>query len=193
MLARFLLPLLLVASPFARTLAQSNMSDMKGFRAEFIGMFDQESKKVVQLLDAIPDEKFSWRPAEGVRSVSEVYVHIAGANKMFPAIIKGEEVDFDALMSMEKKVTTKADARDMLVKSISGVKEMVSSMSDADLEKSVTIQFIPLTTTARGVLLMLYGHLGEHLGQSIAYARMNGITPPWTAAEQQQQQGNSGY
>ena len=191
MFPRAVFLLLFILTPFLQSSAQEEMSDMKGFRAEFLGMFNEESNKVLQLLDAMPADKFSWRPQEGVRSVGEVYAHIAGTNLMFPSLIAGDKVDFQALMGKEKELTDKAAVREYLAKSIDDVKIRVKSMSDADLEKPVTIEFIPLTTTARGVLMMMYGHLGEHLGQSIAYARMNAITPPWTAAQQAQE--NTGY
>ncbi len=158
-------------------------AEVKGFRGEFLGMFEHESGKVMQLANAMPEDKYSWRPGEGVRSVAEVYMHIAGANIMLPAMITGEKIDFNALMAREKEVTSKADIAKELAMSIENVKKIATNMSDADLEKSVTIPFIPLTTTARGVLMMIMSHVSEHLGQSIAYSRTVGVTPPWTAAQ----------
>jgi len=154
---------------------------LKGFRGEFMGMFEHEAGKVVQLAGAVPDDKYSWRPAEGVRSISEVYMHVAGANILLPAMISGEKADFEALTAREKKVTDKKEVIAELTTSIENVKKLVLSMSDEDLEKSVTIPFIPMTTTARGILMMIMSHVSEHLGQSIAYARTNNIVPPWTA------------
>lgn len=193
MTARLILTILFGALPVFQALAQDGMTDMTGFRAEFTGMFSHEADKVLQLFDAMPDETFSWRPSEGVRSVSEVYMHIGVTNVFLPSLINGEKVDVGALMAKEKEVTTKADVRDFLEKSFKNVKKTVAAMSDADLEKSVTIEFIPLTTSARGVMILIFGHLSEHLGQSIAYARSNNITPPWTAAQQQKQQEDGGY
>ena len=180
-LPRFLLfvALLLASHP----LYAQDASAPTGFRGEFLGLFEMEAGKIAQLASAVPEDKYSWRPAEGVRSVAEVYMHIAGANEMFASMISGEEIDLKAVMAKEKSTTAKADIEKHLAASIEKVKETVKKMSDADLEKSVTISFIPLTTSARGVLLIVMSHVSEHLGQSIAYARSNNITPPWTAKE----------
>ena len=164
-----------------------------GFRAEFLGMFNYEADRVMQLANAIPEEKYSWRPGEGVRSISEVYMHIAGTNVIFPALIAGENVDFKALMAKEKSVTSKADVTKELAMSVENVKKLVNGMSDADLEKSVTIPFIPMTTTARGVIMLIMSHISEHLGQSIAYSRSVGVVPPWTAAEKAKEGSGEGY
>jgi len=43
--------------------------------------------------------------------------------------------------------------------------------------------FFGQKTTRRGILIWLDTHMGEHLGQAIAYARMNGIAPPWSAGQ----------
>ncbi|MDH4070159.1 MAG: DinB family protein [Ignavibacteria bacterium] len=193
MAARMIFTVLLTALPVLQAIAQDGKADMTGFRAEFNGMFSHEAEKVLQLLDAMPDEKFSWRPSEGVRSVGETYMHIAVTNVFLPSLISGEMVDVEGLMKKEKEVTSKADVREYLEKSFKNVKKTVASMTDADLEKSVTIEFIPLTTTARGVMMLIYGHLSEHLGQSIAYARMNNVVPPWTAAQQEKQKEEGNY
>jgi len=165
--------------------AGQETAGMTGFRAEFTGMFQQEADKVLQLAGAIPEDKYSWRPQEGVRSIREVYLHIAGANVMFPAMISGEKIDFDAIMAQEKKEVDKNEVKMQLTSSIENIKKMVMNMTDADLEKPVTIPFIPLTTTTRGVLMIIMSHMSEHLGQSIAYARMVNVTPPWTAAQKE--------
>lgn len=168
-------------------------STPSGFRGEFLGQFSYEADRVIQLANAIPEEKYSWRPAEGVRSISEVYMHIAGTNVIFPALISGEKIDFQAVMAKEKSATSKADVAKELAMSVEVVKKLVNGMSDADLEKSVTIPFIPMTTTARGVIILIMSHISEHLGQSIAYSRSVGVVPPWTAAENAKQDSKEGY
>jgi uncharacterized damage-inducible protein DinB len=138
----------------------------------------------MQLAGAGPQEKYSWRPAEGVRSISEVYNHVAGGNQLFAAFITGQEVDFKAMEAAEKAKTSKEEITKDLAASVEKMKQLVNNMSDADLDKPVNIPFLPAPTTARGALLIVMSHVSEHLGQSIAYARMNGITPPWTAAQE---------
>jgi uncharacterized damage-inducible protein DinB len=129
----------------------------------------------------MPAESYGWRPMKGVRSVSEVYTHIAGANYLFPTMFdvkRPEGLEKD----MEKKVTEKSKVMEELKKSFVHLRHAVEGISDADLDKPA--KFFGEETTVRGVIFEAMSHLHEHLGQSIAYARMNKIVPPWTAAEQ---------
>jgi uncharacterized damage-inducible protein DinB len=80
---------------------------------------------------------------------------------------------------MEKSVTDKAKVIDTLKKSFEHVKSAVASMSDADLDKKVKI-FGGREMTQRALFVVILNHMHEHLGQSIAYARMNGVAPPWS-------------
>jgi uncharacterized damage-inducible protein DinB len=152
-----------------------------GFRAEMIGQVEDVAKKIEDLADAIPAEKFSWRPGEGVRSVSEVFVHIAGSNYFFMTFI-GVKPPMKMDPNMEKSVTTKDEVVKLLKPSFEHVRTAILSLSDKELEN--TVKMFGNTVTYRNVLLTQLSHLHEHLGQSIAYARTNGVVPPWTAAEQ---------
>jgi uncharacterized damage-inducible protein DinB len=152
-----------------------------GFRAEMIGQVEDVAKKIEELADAIPAEKFSWRPGEGVRSVSEVFVHIAGSNYFFMTFI-GVKPPMKMDPNMEKSVTTKDEVVKLLKPSFEHVRTAILSISDKELEN--TVKMFGNTVTYRNVLLTQLSHLHEHLGQSIAYARTNGVVPPWTAAEQ---------
>ncbi len=134
-------------------------------------------KKIVALAEATPAEKFAWRPADGVRSVSEVYMHLAGANYMFPTMIRIKPPQ-GVTRDMEKTVTGKAEVIEHLKTSFSHARKSFEGVPDADLEKKV--KFFGTEKTERELLLILLNHAHEHLGQSIAYARMNGIAPPWS-------------
>lgn len=152
-----------------------------GFRGEFLAQQDNVEKEILGLAEATPADKFAWRPAPGVRSISEVYIHIVGGNYLlggFAGIKPPAGMDKE----MEKNVTEKAKVIDELKKSFTHLRDGIASIADADLDKSV--KFFGRDFTVRGVLLIAANHEHEHLGQSIAYARTNGITPPW-AAEQQ--------
>jgi uncharacterized damage-inducible protein DinB len=156
-----------------------------GFRAEFLKQLEDVGKKIVELAQAVPEEKFSWRPAEGVRSVSEVYIHLAGANFLLPnnaGIKPPAGLDRD----MEKNITEKAKVIEILKESFKHVRDAIMETSDADLDKPTKL--FGRETTVRDVFLTIALHQHEHLGQSIAYARMNGVVPPWTAERQSQQQ-----
>jgi uncharacterized damage-inducible protein DinB len=160
----------------------------KGFRAELIGQIEYAQKQVLDLENAIPDSKMSWRPTNDVRSISEVYSHIAFSNYLLASMAgiappEGVKVTSPADGSTWEKATMDKKAiHDQLVKSFDHIKNGISKMSDAGLEKQV--EFFGQKMTTRSLLMVLLGHMHEHLGQSIAYARMNGIVPPWTAAQQ---------
>ncbi|HKZ77983.1 MAG TPA: DinB family protein [Pyrinomonadaceae bacterium] len=156
------------------------------FRSELVRQLKDAENKLVALAEAMPQEKYSWRPGEGVRSVSEVFMHVAAGNFLIPesAGIKapaGLEANLD-------KISEKAKVVDLLKRSFQHDRQAFESTTDADLDK--TIKLFGSETTVRDLFLRLVTHAHEHLGQSIAYARMNNITPPWTAARQQQQRSN---
>ena len=149
-----------------------------GFRAEVIAEVDSVGKKLMDLANAMPQEKYSWRPAPGIRSVSEVYVHVAGGDYMLPSFM-GVKIPEGVSRDMEKTVTEKAKVIDTLKKSLEHVKSVAAGMTDADLDRKVKI-FGGREVTERALLLLILNHMHEHLGQSIAYARMNGVAPPWS-------------
>jgi uncharacterized damage-inducible protein DinB len=152
-----------------------------GFRAEFLRQLDEVSGKLIELAQAVPAEKYSWRPGEGVRSVSEVYVHIASGN-YFLMKFMGINPPADFSRDMEKTITEKAHVIEAMKKSFDHVRQAALKTSDADLEKSV--ELFGQNTTYRDVFFTVAMHMHEHLGQSIAYARMNGVVPPWSAKQQ---------
>jgi len=151
----------------------------KGFRGEFLADLDEVEKKIIDLAAAVPAEKYAWRPAEGVRSISEVYTHIAGGN-YFLATFLGAKPPADMPEDIEK-ITDKAKVMAELRKSFDYLRATLASTPDGDFEKSV--KMFNDMTTERGVYVTILEHLHEHLGQSIAYARMNGVVPPWSVKE----------
>ena len=178
---RFLLTLALVilACPlFARSqnvpVPQASAKPPQGFRGEFFANLDEVQKKIVDLAEATPAEKFSWRPSKDVRSISEVYMHIAGGNYFLATFIdvKAPKMNGD----IEKTITSKAEVVAELKRSFDHLRSAVNKVKD--LEKPVNMFGKP--TSQRAVLVTMLSHLHEHLGQSIAYARMNGVVPPWS-------------
>lgn len=144
-----------------------------GFRGEFIAGVNEVEAKLLELVETTPAESFSWRPAPGVRSISEVYMHIAGSN-YFLATYVG--IAAPKLPDLEKSVTKKADVAAQLRKSFDHLRMVGGNVEDFDKG----VKLFGSNTSHRGVLIMILNHLHEHLGQSIAYARMNGVAPPWT-------------
>jgi uncharacterized damage-inducible protein DinB len=146
----------------------------QGFRAEFLANLDDVQQKIIALAEATPAEKFAWRSGNDVRSISEVYMHIAGGNYFLATFLGADAPKMNG--DMEKTVTKKAEVIAELRKSFEHLRAAVNK--DQDLEAPV--KMFGKTTTRRGVLMTVHGHLSEHLGQSIAYARMNNIVPPWS-------------
>ncbi|HVE79895.1 MAG TPA: DinB family protein, partial [Gemmatimonadaceae bacterium] len=160
----------------AQTTTPAAASDV---RKELIGQIEDAERKLVALAEATPPDKYGWRPAAGVRSVSEVYMHIVGANYLFPGIVGHKRpADVALTRESEKTVTDKAQVLDYLRKSFAFAKQAAMSVPEQELGTSVNMFGSP--STKRGVLVLLATHAHEHLGQSIAYARMNGVVPPWS-------------
>ena len=172
-----LLVLLLPALAWARVqnTPRPAAPPLTGFRAEFMANLDEVQEKIMELAESTPAEKYSWRPAHDVRSISEVYMHIAGGNYVLSTFL-GYPPPKPA-RDLEKSVTRKADVVAELQKSFDHLR--AAAARTPDLEKQVKM-FGNRTTSHRGVMVAALSHLHEHLGQSIAYARMNGVTPPWS-------------
>jgi len=142
----------------------------------------QLQQKFTALAGAIPQEKYTWRPAEGVRSISELFLHVAAAGFNFP-VARGTAPfpGFDA-KDFEKSTTDKAKVVDWLNKSFTYAIASVQSMSNADFAK--LLPKLGPDANQGDVVYLMVTHAHEHLGQAIANARANGIVPPWTAAAQ---------
>jgi uncharacterized damage-inducible protein DinB len=140
------------------------------------GEWGHTSRQLLALAQATPAEKFSWRPAPRVRSIGEVYMHIAVANFYLLSVTGPKEPE--VAVSMEKTVTAKADVIDWLKRSLDAVAAARAQLKPGDLQRKVSIY--GKTVTVDGMYLRIIVHANEHMGQSIAYARMNGIVPPWS-------------
>jgi uncharacterized damage-inducible protein DinB len=172
--ALFVLLLLFVTRP---AIAQ-NLPE--GIWQGYDGEWRHVSSQLLALAEATPEEKFSWRPAPGVRSTSEVYMHIAIANFGLLAFT-GPKVPADLKESLEKSVTTKADVINWLKRSLDAVKQAHLAVTPQDLQRKVHIY--DRDTNADGMYLRIIVHANEHMGQLVAYARMSGVTPPWSKKE----------
>src|ERR1700726_4264045 len=140
------------------------------------GMIQED--KFTRLAEAIPAEKYAWRPAPDVRSFAEVFLHISAANfNLYKLVGTPPPAGFDG-KGFDKSTTDKAKVIATLKDSFAHAKKAITAMPDADLEKS--LDWFGGKNTERGILLFVVRHAAEHLGQSIAYARVVGITPPWT-------------
>jgi uncharacterized damage-inducible protein DinB len=140
-------------------------------------------KKMVQLANAIPAEKYAWRPEAGTRSVSEVFLHVTAANHNIPSMMTGMTPDavFKA-EGFETSTTDKAKIIDQLDKSFAYGEAAIQSMTNVDFARPE--KKLGPDANSGDVVYLLVVHNHEHFGQTIAYARMNGVTPPWTEEAQ---------
>jgi len=156
-----------------------------GYRSEVLAEVEIQGDKLVRLAEAIPADKYTWRPAPDVRSISEVFLHIAAANyNVYKLVGTPPPAGFNA-KDYDKSTTDKTKIVAALKDSFDHAEKAITKMSDADLDKS--LDWFGGKNTERGVLLFVVRHTAEHLGQSIAYARSVGIVPPWTEDAQKAQ------
>jgi uncharacterized damage-inducible protein DinB len=161
---------------FALLSTASMHAQNEGLWEGYSGEWSHTSRQLLALAEATPAEKFSWRPAPGVRSIGEVYMHIAIANFYLLSVTGPKEPAVE--VSMEKTVTAKADVIDWLKRSLDAVATARAQLKPADYQRKVSIY--GKVVTVDGMYLRIIVHANEHMGQSIAYARMNGIVPPWS-------------
>ena len=150
-------------------------------RDQYMTDLDSVHVKIMALANAIPADKYSWRPAPGVRSVSEVLMHMAAEWSYYlPGSVGGKPpADFgpprETLPKMEK-ITAKKDVLEQLNKSWAYGRAQVVATDPATLTGTLQTWKIPFGAATYGMT----GDQHEHLGQLIAYARSVGVKPPWS-------------
>jgi len=169
-----------------KTPADSTSNAAPNVMADLLRDVSEVEEKLVSLAKAMPAEKYGWRPGKGVRAVGEVFQHVAGDNYLMPAMlgtpapdstgIKGE--DYKTAEAYEQRKINKDAVIADLQTSFAHLKAAMQAAPAARLGDEVS--FFGQKSTAQGVWIGATTHLHEHLGQSIAYARMNGVVPPWS-------------
>jgi len=167
------------ALPIAATTALAQVAPKGvGFKAEYLAELTVAEDHLIRLAETIPANKYTWRPAAGVRSVSEVLLHVAGSNFNLPrtlgVVSKEGMLTADYWTSTSDKTKIVAD----LKQSFAFLRAGIEKLTDADAEKKMP--WFDGENTYRGILYFFTRHTGEHTGQLIAYARVNGIVPPWS-------------
>lgn len=184
--------LLLLTAGVTRVTAQVNpykdgTPGITGYRSEVLAEVMVQEDKFTRLAEAIPSEKYTWRPATDVRCFAEVFLHVSVANyNLYKLVGTPPPAGLD-VERLEKSTTDKVKVIATLKDSFAHARKAIKDMPDADLEKSM--DWFGGKNTERGILLFIVRHAAEHLGQSIAYARFVGITPPWTEVMQKKQPG----
>jgi uncharacterized damage-inducible protein DinB len=149
-----------------------------GYRSEVLAEVMIQEDKFTRLAEAIPADKFAWRPTPDVRSFAEVFLHVSAANyNLYKLVGTPPPAGLD-IRTLEKSTTDKAKVIATLKDSFVHAKAAIKAMPDANLDKS--LDWFGGKNTQRGILLFVVRHAAEHLGQAIAYARIAGIVPPWS-------------
>ena len=151
-----------------------------GFQADLVADYSRVTGHLVQLAEAMPAEKFAWRPAEGVRSFGEVLMHVAAGNYMGAASL-GAAAPAGVDPGKLESITDKQQAIDTLRASIAHFQAAAAAVAADTLDEQV--ELFGGKFGKRRVMLVMQGHAHEHTGQAIAYARMNGVVPPWSRSE----------
>ena len=141
-------------------------------------------RRVTGLANAISEDKFDWRPSPGVRSIREILIHIANGNRLLLEIAT-KQPPKDALQRLiqanaagEKQALAKDKLIGMVSDSFTEVRKALEPARAGRLASDA--DFFGRATTFRGIFVILTAHVSEHAGQLIAYARINGIVPPWS-------------
>ncbi len=162
------------ALPFAAQ-AQAGGSDV---RNELLRHFGYSMSRAIALAEAMPADKYTWRPGAGVMPVAQVYAHIAHYNYRYPSTAMGVNAPAGVQLDTLERMTDKAQIVALLRQSADYVRTAITDMPAARLESTTTLYGRQVPQWA--VLVQLVAHMNEHLGQSIAYARSVGVVPPWS-------------
>jgi uncharacterized damage-inducible protein DinB len=153
--------------------------DMKGQSLQDLGVVQ---KKFADLANAIPADKLTWRPSPDSRSFAEVFLHVSGERYQILNLMGTElPAGFDG-KTYEKSTTDKARIVEELNKSWDFTQKAINGMTNADFAK--LLPKLGPQANAGDVIYVLVADAHEHLGQVVAYARENGIVPPWTVEQQ---------
>jgi uncharacterized damage-inducible protein DinB len=170
--------------PILFLFATAPASAQSTFQEEIAAMVSTDAAKFSQLAGALSQEQYAWRPAEGVRSSSEVLMHVAGVNYFMADLLgcgvpEGVAItsSYDTVMAFETE-TDRSEIRPAVEASFLHVVECIGSVSDADLVATRNIFGTP--GNGRVLLVDILSHMSEHLGQLVAYTRVNGVVPPWS-------------
>jgi uncharacterized damage-inducible protein DinB len=169
--------LLLVLIAFASAPELHAQDPLDGIWQGYDGEWRHVSQQLIALAEATPDKNFAWRPAPGVRSTSEVYMHIVMAN-FYLLSVTGPKMPADLKDDAEKTVTSKAEVIRWLKRSLDAVKE--AHLKETPQHLALKVHIEDRDSTVDWMYLRIIVHANEHMGQLVAYARMTGVVPPWS-------------
>jgi uncharacterized damage-inducible protein DinB len=142
-----------------------------------LGMLEMTQGQIAALTEAFDESQLGWRPAEGIRSTGETVMHVAGANYYLAMKLGFPPPEGVDIMKMES-ITGKEAILEAYRKSADFIREKMMEVDPASFGTEVDLGF--MKTSKLSAMLVVLEHTGEHKGQLIAYARSNGVTPPWS-------------
>jgi len=174
---------LLLGAAAERTRAQAGSPDRTppsyDMKAQALLDLADMEKKFVSLAQAIPARDYAWRPGPGVRSISEAYLHVADLNFQMPTTVGVAPAPGYVHKNFEISTTDKGQVVAELRQSFEYFRAFVGKMPNADFNKPE--KTLGPDANEGDVVYLVIADDHEHLGQSVAYARIKGIVPPWTA------------
>ena len=162
----------LAAAPVLRA-----QDPLDGVWQGYDGEWRHVSEQLIALAEATPEKNFAWRPAPGVRSTSEVYMHIVDAN-FYLLSVTGPKMPEDLKEGADKTVTSKAAVIAWLKRSLEAVKQ--AHLKETPQHLALKVHIEDRDSTVDWMYQRIIGHVNEHMGQLVAYARMTGVVPPWS-------------
>ena len=153
--------------------------------ADLLADLGSVETKMIDLAKAIPEAKYDWHP-DSARSVRQVLLHVGADNYFMPAAIGFTPdpatgivgTDYKTGVAFEERKLPKDSVVAELQRSFAFVKQSLTNTTPAMMTAPVTMFGQPFTGQSAWILAVTHVH--EHLGQLIAYARTNGVKPPWS-------------
>ncbi len=183
-LGQYALTLLLLCGLATMAVAQDHDGHEKKdddkplYFSEYMNIFNGSAEKIAGLGEAIPEDKYDWRPDEGIRSVKESMMHVAAANFFLASRLGADMPEGLDPRTLETSIEGKEAALKVLMQSFDHVRMTIKGMTHDDLATEVDVFGTP--GNKMRVMMIIGEHMAEHQGQLIAYARMNGVVPPWS-------------
>jgi len=151
-------------------LAQAQPAGMQAAFAKDAGTLSEKFTALAGVMSG----KYEWKPGQGVRSVSEVFNLIVKENGLLAGVLSGTP----NAGAPPAPITDPVKMQEALKASYLNLQKAITGLSDNDLQ--TTVKLFGRDWTKQDALMHILADQHEHLGQSIAYARSNGVVPPWS-------------
>jgi uncharacterized damage-inducible protein DinB len=151
-------------------LAHAQPAGLQAAFAEDAGTLSDKFTALARVMSG----KYDWKPGQGVRSVGDVFNLIVKENGLLAGVLSGTP----NTGPKPAPISDPAKLQEALKTSYANLQKAITALSGSDLQTSVKLFGEDMTKQAAVMLILQDQH--EHLGQSIAYARTNGVVPPWS-------------